>query len=171
MHGVIAGQFPCRESGNEDPAHGFNTGYQYTFLGADIRKSGIYELGRILRLSTGHSATQEQVQGCQALSRRLVGRFGGFGRSIRHGTGGTLMNDSVQHSGCEPAIREGDRIATILVAYHFLPSREVGAKRMSALARYLTAQGRAVAVISAFAGLASSASENAYAATLARYDL
>jgi hypothetical protein len=81
------------------------------------------------------------------------------------------MNDSVQHSGREPAIRERDRIATIFVAYHFFPSREVGAKRMSALARYLTAQGRAVAVISAFAGLASFAAENSDTATLARYDL
>jgi len=42
---------------------------------------------------------------------------------------------------------------------------------MSALARYLTAQGHAVAVISAFAGLASIAAENTAAATLAAYDI
>jgi hypothetical protein len=81
------------------------------------------------------------------------------------------MNDSVQHSGGEPAIRTADRPSTIFVAYHFLPSTEVGARRMTALARYLAAQGRAVAVISAFAGLATLASENSATTTLAAYDL
>jgi hypothetical protein len=42
---------------------------------------------------------------------------------------------------------------------------------MSALAQYLTAQERAVAVISAFAGLASSAAKNSNTAALAAYDL
>jgi Glycosyl transferase 4-like domain len=41
---------------------------------------------------------------------------------------------------------------------------------MSALARYLTAQGRTVAVVSAFAGLASFGAENSATATLAAYD-
>jgi hypothetical protein len=76
------------------------------------------------------------------------------------------MCASVQHSGREPAIRESDHTSTIFVAYHFFPSTEVGARQISAVARYLTAQGRAVAVISAFAGLVSFT-----AATLAACDL
>jgi Glycosyltransferase Family 4 len=100
-----------------------------------------------------------------------MGRFGGFGRFFPQEMGDALMNASVQHSGRETAIRGGDHISTIFVAYHFFPSTEVGARRMSTLARYLTAQGRAVAVISAFAGLASSAAESSVTATLAAYDL
>jgi Glycosyltransferase Family 4 len=79
------------------------------------------------------------------------------------------MKATVQHFGREPA--SGENISAIFVAYHFFPSTEVGARRMSALARYLAAQGRAVAVISAFAGLANFSAENSAAATLAAYDL
>lgn len=81
------------------------------------------------------------------------------------------MNDSVQHSGGEPAIRAGDQPSTIFLTYHFFPSTEVGARRMSALAQYLAAQGRAVAVISAFAGLDRIAAEHSVAATLGAYDI
>jgi Glycosyl transferase 4-like domain len=84
---------------------------------------------------------------------------------------GAAMNDLVRHSAGEPAIRAGNRPSTILLAYHFLPSTEVGARRLSALARYLAAQGWAVAVISAFAGLDNIAAENTITATLAAYDL
>jgi len=79
------------------------------------------------------------------------------------------VNDSVEHSAGEPAIRAGNHPSTIFLAYHFFPSTEVGARRLSALARYLTAQGRAVAVVSAFAGMANFADENT-ARTLAAYD-
>jgi hypothetical protein len=81
------------------------------------------------------------------------------------------LKASAQYSGGEPTIRANDHISTIFVAYHFFPSREVGARRMSALARHLTAQGRAVAVISAFAGLTSIVAESSAGATLAEYEL
>lgn len=81
------------------------------------------------------------------------------------------MNDSVQHSRGESSIRAGHHPSTIFVAYHFFPSTEVGARRVSVLAQYLAAQGRAVAVISAFAGLASTAAENSASASLAAYDI
>jgi hypothetical protein len=119
----------------------------------------------------GCSTKQEHDWTYEAFSVRVMYRLGCFGRSFRYELGGILMNDSVEHSGREPAIREGARIPTIIVAYHFFPSREVGARRMSALAQYLTAQGRAVAVISAFAGLGSFAAEDSGTATLAAYDL
>jgi hypothetical protein len=79
------------------------------------------------------------------------------------------VNDSVQHSGVEPAIRPGNYPLTILLAYHFFPSTEVGARRLSAVAQYLAAQGRAVAVISAFAGLACIGDETTVTTTLAAY--
>jgi len=43
--------------------------------------------------------------------------------------------------------------ATVLLAFHFPPSPEVGARRMSALARHLRAKGHRVMVVSAFEGL------------------
>jgi hypothetical protein len=97
--------------------------------------------------------------------------FSKFTLSFREELGGARVNDSVQHSAGEPAIRTSSHPSTIFVAYHFLPSREVGARRVTALAQYLTAQGRAVAVISAFAGLANIDAENTITATLAAYDL
>lgn len=78
------------------------------------------------------------------------------------------MKATVHHS--ERELASGYNVATILVAYHFFPSTEVGARRMSALARYLAAQGRAVGVISAFAGLADLPAQNSATATLAAYD-
>jgi hypothetical protein len=81
------------------------------------------------------------------------------------------VNDSVQHSAGETVIPTGNHCSTIFVAYHFLPSTEVGARRVTALAQYLTAQGRVVAVISAFAGLANIAAESTVTATLTAFDL
>lgn len=81
------------------------------------------------------------------------------------------MMETVSHSDREPANRGGGKIAAIFFAYHFFPSTEVGARRMSTLARYLVAQGRPVAVISAFAGLLGSAAENSAATILADYDI
>jgi hypothetical protein len=71
----------------------------------------------------------------------------------------------------EPVNRCGDEISTIFVAYHFFPSTEIGARRMSALARYLVAQGSTVAVVSAFAGLDGLAAENSAVTVLADYDI
>ena len=81
------------------------------------------------------------------------------------------MKATAQHAGQEPAIPGADRISTIFVAYHFFPSNEVGARRMSALARHLAAQGRSVAIVSAFAGMVGSAAENSASATLAGCEL
>ena len=92
-------------------------------------------------------------------------------RTLREEMSVEPLKASAQYSGAEPTIRASEHISTIFVAYHFFPSREVGARRMSALARHLTAQGRAVAVISAFAGLTSIAAESSAGATLAEYDL
>ena len=89
--------------------------------------------------------------------------------SFREGTGAERMKATVQHSRPEPA--SGENISTIFVAYHFFPSTEVGARRMSALARYLVAHGRTVAIISAFAGLANFSPEHSAVASLAAYDI
>jgi hypothetical protein len=83
--------------------------------------------------------------------------------------GAERMKATAHHSGREPA--SGGNVSIIFVAYHFFPSTEIGARRMSALARYLAAQGRAVAVVSAFAGLANFSAENSATTTLAAYDL
>jgi Glycosyltransferase Family 4 len=99
------------------------------------------------------------------------GCFSGFARSFRQELGGAQVNDSVQHSAGETVIPTGNHPSTIFVAYHFLPSAEVGARRVTALAQYLTAQGRAVAVISAFAGLANIAAESTVTAALTAFDL
>jgi Glycosyl transferase 4-like domain len=78
-----------------------------------------------------------------------------------------------REGGCLTRVspQPGDRISTILVSYHFSPSREVGARRMSALAKYLTAKGTTVAVISAFAGLGSAGTQNSDEACLAACEL
>jgi Glycosyl transferase 4-like domain len=47
------------------------------------------------------------------------------------------------------------RPATIIVAFHFAPSPEVGARRMAALARCLQQKGESVTIVSAFEGLES----------------
>jgi hypothetical protein len=81
------------------------------------------------------------------------------------------MEDTAVHSNREQANRGGGKIATIFVAYHFFPSAEVGAKRMTSLAQYLVAQGRSVAVVSAFAGSAGFAPENSGCPMLSNYDI
>src|ERR1700744_4166391 len=81
------------------------------------------------------------------------------------------MTNSGLNSIGEMSIRADNKATAIFVAFHFFPSREVGAKRMSALAQYLAAQGRSVAVVSAFAGLGSVAEEKSADAMLSNYDI
>lgn len=47
-----------------------------------------------------------------------------------------------------------NRASVILVSYHFYPSNEIGARRPTALARFLVDKGLRVAVVSAFGGQA-----------------
>ena len=61
--------------------------------------------------------------------------------------------------------------ATIVVAYHFYPSPEVGAKRMSALADHLRRNGQLVTVVSAFEGLESLDQDDVRWEQLRRYQL
>src|SRR3984957_2303822 len=45
-----------------------------------------------------------------------------------------------------------NRPSILLVSYHFYPSNEIGARRPTALARFLVEKGLRVAVVSAFGG-------------------
>jgi Glycosyltransferase Family 4 len=125
------------------------------------------------RQNPQHALFQVALVTMHAL-RGIAGQFpctenGNEDRGSLQGMGAERMKAPLQHFAREPA--SGENISTILVAYHFFPSPEVGARRMSALARYLADQGRTVAVISAFAGLADFSAENSATATLAAYDL
>jgi len=57
------------------------------------------------------------------------------------------------YSVAEDSAKAGTGVTTIIVSYFFYPSREVGAKRMTALADYLRANGEHVTVVSAFTGV------------------
>ena len=59
----------------------------------------------------------------------------------------------------------------IVLAYHFFPSSEVGARRMSALAHQLKVNGQPVTVVSAFERLESLARDDVGANQLRDYDL
>ena len=65
--------------------------------------------------------------------------------------------------------QSGTRI--IVLAYHFSPSLEVGARRMSALAHHLRANGQLVTVVSAFERLESLAKDDMRAKELRDYEL
>jgi hypothetical protein len=82
------------------------------------------------------------------------------------------MNDLAQQPDPASATRSSSAgPAAIVVAYHFYPSPEIGARRMSALARLLQARGWTVAVVSALAGLACGGAQDPARAALAAYDV
>jgi hypothetical protein len=122
-------------------------------------------------ISTEKSGNEDPYHGLNVRCQKAPLDAGGYGRSFQQGIGRKLMNAPKTNSDQGPLIRESGQVSIIFFAYHFFPSREVGARRMSALARHFRRQGRSVAVVSAFAGLGSFNVDNSAAATLEDYDV
>ena len=65
-----------------------------------------------------------------------------------------MLSSRIGHAGGTPPNCEGkpqlNRLTVLIVSYSFHPSNEIGARRTTALARYLAEQGIRVVVVSAF---------------------
>jgi glycosyltransferase involved in cell wall biosynthesis len=82
------------------------------------------------------------------------------------------MNDLAARRDRDSATAEdGAAPSVIIVAYHFYPSPEVGARRMVALARFLKTRGQNVTVVSAFAGLEGRGAGDPARGVLAAFDI